>query len=117
MSASQFILLFAGGPTAIQLTPEDLLPPNFRKTDPKSSERAVKDAAPTIRGQRAIAFRLVRENPGRTAAELAAIHAQNETERFKTMIWLRKRLPELRELKLAHTTHDGSADQVWWPND
>jgi hypothetical protein len=71
-----------------------------------------------MRGQRMIALMLLEKHPGSTAEQLAQFHAPLDSEeRFKAKIWLRKRLPELREMKLARTTQTGSEDLRWWPNE
>jgi len=110
--------LFSGTPSAPPLTAEECLPPRSRNTDVASSHRAEAAAkrSGVMRGQRMIALSLVEKYPGKTAAELAQFHAPlDAAEQFKTMIWLRKRLPELREMKLVRTTQIGSGDLMWWP--
>lgn len=110
--------LFGGEPIQPRMSAESYLPPRSRTTDAPSSHRAERElkASGAMKGQRQIALALVTENPGKTAAQLAEIHSPyDEVLRFKTMIWLRKRLPELREMKLAYTSQTGSEDLRWWP--
>jgi len=116
--STQFHFLFGGTPAQPPLAREDCLPPRSRRDDPASSHRAEADAKRngTMRGQRQIALALVTENPGLTAAELAEIHSPyDEVLRFKTMIFLRKRLPELEEMHEVHPKQIGKSDQTWWP--
>jgi len=120
MSASQqsFKEFFGGTPAQPPLAREDYLPPRSRRDDPQSSHRAEADCkrSGTMRGQRLISLQLVTENPGKTAAQLAQIHSPfDEVLRFKTMIWLRKRLPELYAMKEVHPKQIGKSDQTWWP--
>lgn len=115
---TQFSFLFTGPAVPMQkLSPEDRLPPRSRTKDPASSKRAEAEVKRNgvMRGQRMIALSLVEMYPGSTAEELSRYHALDEVEQFKTKIWLRKRLPELREMKLVRTTQTGNEDLKWWP--
>lgn len=122
MSASQtsldFDRYFGGTPAQPSMPAENYLPPRSRSTDAPSSHRAEAEMnrSGKMRGQRMIALTLVEKHPGSTAEELSRYHTLDPTEQFKTKIWLRKRLPELRELKLARTTQTGNEDFRWWPN-
>jgi hypothetical protein len=116
--STQFNFLFGGTPAQPPLAREDYLPPRSRTEDPLSSKRAERElkASGVMRGQRAIALQLVTDHPGRTAAQLAEIHSPyDEVLRFKTMIFLRKRLPELFTMKEVHPKQIGHSDQTWWP--
>lgn len=119
MSASQLSLdrFFGGTPAQQPMPAENYLPQRSRSTDPQSSHRAEAEMKRTgaMKGQRMIALELVEKHPGHTAAELAKFHSDDPAEQFKTTIWLRKRLPELRTLGLARTTEIGNGDQRWWP--
>lgn len=113
MSATQqsFDYLFAGAPLSPPLKAEEYLPLRSRTSDPLSSKKAEEDCkrSGVMRGQRVLAMELVEKFPGRTSKQLADL---GTLDRYQ----LAKRLPELRELKLVRTTHEGSSELRWWPN-
>ena len=61
-----------------------------------------------MRGGRVIAMELVEKYPGRSSKQLAEL---GKVDRYM----LAKRLPELREMNLVRTTHEGKDDMRWWP--
>lgn len=61
----------------------------------------------TMRGQRLIAFELVKANPGRTSKELSEL---GTLDRYQ----LARRLPELAELGKVFRTNQGNEDSRWW---
>lgn len=84
--------------------------PRSRRNDPASSHRAEERVRTTgaMRGQRKIAFGLVKQYPGKSSKELARL---GSLDRYQ----LARRLPELLEMKMITRTENGSEDVRWWP--
>lgn len=84
--------------------------PRSRRTDPASSHRAEERvrASGAMRGQRKIAFELVKQYPGKSSKELAKL---GTLDRYQ----LARRLSDLYHMKLVTRTENGSDDVRWWP--
>lgn len=83
--------------------------PRSRRKDPPSSRRAEDQMkrSGAMRGQALIAFKLVKQFPGRSSKELAKL---GTLDRFQ----LARRLPELKAMGKVRTTQTGKDDQKWW---
>lgn len=121
MSASQQSL-FGGSPAQPVMAREEYLPPRSRRDDPLSSKKAEAEVKRngTQKAQHATCLELIKQRPGSTSKELAALatflYGKQALDRYQ----IARRLREMVMLRMVRRPED-EPDYVkgqelkWWP--